>query len=374
MNITEIVTYLVNANPPAPPHYADRPRGRNWVFCRISTDAGIHGVGEGGGWPELCRKGIEEVAPLLIGENPFAIERLWLKVYDILHGHGLTGSVRGGVISALDMALWDIKGKALGAPVYELLGGKLRDAVRIYAHADSLARARALVERGYTAFKCGPSPRLLASLRQALGDEIEIGVHCHGEFSPGGALQLAGAIEPYQPAFLEEPTHPDDLDALQWLSGKTRVPLAAGERLFSKWSFRDLLQRRIVEIAQPEITRIGGITEAKKIATLAEAFTVKLAPHDGSAGPVAEMANLHVLASTASCIYLEHMADDVPWRSEVAVGVIPERNGALPLPDKPGLGIDLDEEAIARHPVCAVQEMGYLFRTPEQIQASRPRD
>ena len=374
MNITEIVTYLVNANPPAPPHYADRPRGRNWVFCRISTDAGIHGVGEGGGWPELCRKGIEEVAPLLIGENPFAIERLWLKVYDILHGHGLTGSVRGGVISALDMALWDIKGKALGVPVYELLGGKLRDAVRIYAHADSLARTRDLVERGYTAFKCGPSPRLLASLRQALGDEIEIGVHCHGEFSPGGALQLAGAIEPYQPAFLEEPTHPDDLDALQWLSGKTRVPLAAGERLFSKWSFRDLLQRRIIEIAQPEITRIGGITEAKKIATLAEAFTVKLAPHDGSAGPVAEMANLHVLASTASCIYLEHMADDVPWRSEVAVGVIPERNGALPLPDKPGLGIDLDEEAIARHPVCAVQEMGYLFRTPEQIQASRPWD
>ena len=126
MKITEIKTFLVNANSG---RRADRPRGRNWIFCKVVTDEGIHGVGEGGGWPEVVQHGIEEIAPLLIGENPFEIERLWLKIYDVLHGHGLTGSVRGGVISAIDMALWDIKGKSLGAPVYELLGGKVRDEI-----------------------------------------------------------------------------------------------------------------------------------------------------------------------------------------------------------------------------------------------------
>jgi galactonate dehydratase len=359
MKITEIKTYLVNANRGK---VGDRPRGRNWLFCKIITDSGIYGVGEGGGWPEVARLGIEEVAPLLIGEDPFAIERLWLKVYDVLHGHGISGSVRGGVLSALDTALWDIKGKALGAPVYELLGGKVREAIRIYAHATEVEEARKLIERGYTAFKCGPSPIALAKLREAFGYEVEIGVHCHGEFSPAGALQLAKGIEPYQPIFLEEPTNPDDLDALEWLAGKVTVPLAAGERLYHKWSFRDLLQRRIIEIAQPEITRIGGITEAKKIATLAESFMVKVAPHDGSVGPIAEMANIHVLASSPNCIFLEHSANDVPWRSEVAIGVIPEKNGYLPLPTAPGLGIDIDEAAIAAHPIYEVGEMDYRLR------------
>jgi len=343
MKIAEIKTYLVNANEGK---RADRPRGRNWLFCKVLTDEGIHGVGEGGGWPEVAQKGVQEVAPLLMGEDPFAIERLWLKVYDLLHGHGLTGSVRGGVISAI----------------------KVRDRVRIYAHANSVARGRELIERGYTAFKCGPSPQTLIDMRAAFGHEVEIGVHCHGEFSPGGALQLAKAIEPYGPAFLEEPTSADDLDALSWLSERTSVPLASGERLYSKWAFRDLLQRRAIEIAQIEITRVGGITEAKKVATLAEAFLVKVAPHDGSVGPVAEVANVHVLASAPNCVYLEHRADDVLWRSEVAVGALREEEGFLPVPTAPGLGIDLDEDTIAEHPAYAVEEMTYRFRTPEEMQ------
>ena len=370
MKITSVRTFLVNANHGG---RTDRPRGRNWVFCRITTDSGLHGVGEGGGWPVVVQKGIEEVAPFLIGENPFAIERLWLRIYDLLHGHGLTGAVRGGVISAIDMALWDIKGKALGVPVYELLGGQIRDAIRIYGHASTVEAARDLVNRGYTAFKCGPSPTILANLRQALGDEVEIGVHCHGEFTPAAALRLAREIEPYRPIFLEEPTHPDDLDALEWLSRKVNVPLASGERLFSKWAFRDLLQRRSVAIAQPEITRIGGITEAKKIAVLAESFSVKIAPHDGSVGPVAEMANIHVLAASPNCIFLEHLADDVPWRTEVATGVMPERDGYIHVPDRPGLGIDLDEGAIAEHPIAAVEDLDYRLRTPEEIQMDWPR-
>jgi galactonate dehydratase len=365
MKITEIKTYLVNANENK---RADRPRGRNWLFCKVLTDEGIYGVGEGGGWPTVAQKGIEEVAPLLVGEDPSAIERLWLRVYDLLHGHGLTGSVRGGVISAIDMALWDIKGKALGVPVYELLGGKVRDRIRIYAHADSVARGRELIERGYTAFKCGPDPQQLIDMRSAFGYEVEIGVHCHGEFTPGGALQLAKAIEPYAPAFLEEPTSADDLDALAWLSERTSVPLASGERLYSKWAFRELLERRAIEIAQIEITRVGGITEARKVAILAEAFLAKVAPHDGSVGPVAEVANVHVLASAPNCIYLEHRADDVPWRTEVAVGALREAQGYLTVPTAPGLGIDLDEEAMAAYPPYAVEEMSYRTRTPEEMQ------
>lgn len=368
MKITEIKTYLINANDSK---RAERPRGRNWVFCKIMTDEGLYGVGEGGGWPTICQRGIQEVAPILIGENPFDIERLYFKVYDFLHGHGLTGSVRGGVVAAIDTALWDIKGKALGVPVYELLGGKVRDEVRIYGHASTVERARELVERGYTCFKCAPSSKVLAKLRDALGYDIEIGVHCHGEFSPGGALHLAKEIEPYRPAFFEEPTNPDDLDAIRWLSERTWVPIGSGERLYSRWAFRDLILTRAVTIAQPEITRLG-ITEEKKIAVFAEMFGVKVAPHDGSVGPIAEMANIHVLASSSNAIFLEHKADDVPWRTEVAVGVIPEADGYIPVPNVPGLGIDIDEEAIAEHPVYTVEEMEYRFRSVDEMQQHMP--
>ena len=140
------------------------------MFVKVYTDAGVTGVGEGGGWPVVVAKAIDELAHFVIGEDPFASTRLWFKLYDILHGHGVTGAVRGGAISAIDMALWDIKGKALGVPVYQLLGGKLRDAIEVYGHAGSVESAQALLARGYRAFKCPPSAALLAELRGALGD------------------------------------------------------------------------------------------------------------------------------------------------------------------------------------------------------------
>jgi galactonate dehydratase len=374
MKITDIKTYLVNANEKKDGTrvFANRPRGRNWIFCRITTDQGVYGVGEGGGWPAVVQKGIQELAPILIGEDPFETERLWIRVYDILHGHGLTGAVRGGVMSALDTALWDIKGKALGVPVYQLLGGKIRDRVRLYGHASDTQTARSLMDRGFTAFKCRPSPDVVRDLRRYCGDQIDIGVHGHGEFSPGAALQLATAVEPYHPAFLEEPTSPDDHDALEWLSQRVRVPLSAGERLFHKWAFRDLLQRRAIEIVQPETTRLGGITEAKKLAALAESYLVKMAPHAGSVGPIAQMANVHLLASTSSCIFLEYMAFDVPWRTEVAPGTETDQDGFVRVPDRPGLGVDIDEEAAARHVPFETGELSYQHRTPEEIQLHRP--
>ena len=141
MKITAITPYLVRATE-REGGAADRPRGRNWLFVAVETDAGVTGVGEGGGWPELVEAGVREVAPLLLGDNPLAAERTWLKIYDALHGHGLTGAVRGGVLSAIDMALWDIKGKALGVPVYELLGGAVHDRIRVYGHASTVEQAR----------------------------------------------------------------------------------------------------------------------------------------------------------------------------------------------------------------------------------------
>jgi hypothetical protein len=235
MKITAITPYLVRASE-RESGPADRPRGRNWLFVQVQTDAGISGVGEGGGWPELVEVGVREVAPLLIGDDPRSPERVWLKIYDALHGHGLTGAVRGGVLSAIDTALWDIKGKALGVPVHELLGGAMRDRIRVYGHASTVEQAQVLLEAGYTAFKCSPSVKVIAELRRAVGDDVEIGLHGHGEFSVHAAVRLAQAAEQYRPAFFEEPTSPDRPDEMAAVAQKVSVPLAAGERLFHKWS------------------------------------------------------------------------------------------------------------------------------------------
>jgi galactonate dehydratase len=364
MKITEIKTYLVNSDEG---DSTDRPRGRNWLFVKVLTDEGVHGVGEGGGWPVVVDKAIRELAHFLIGENPFDIERLWLKLYDVLHGHGVTGSVRGGAISAIDMALWDIKGKALGVPVYELLGGKLRDRIRVYGHASTPKAAEGLMARGYTAFKCGPSVSTLRALREAVGYEVEIGIHCHAQFTPSAAIRMGRESEPYKPLFLEDPVLPENVESFAKVADKVSIPLATGERFATKWAFTELLARNLVDIVQPETTRLGGITELKKLAAMAEAQSVTVAPHDGSVGPIVEMANVHVLASIPNCIFLEHKVTDVPWRLDVAPGAVPEEDGFIRVPDAPGLGVDIDEIVAAKHPIRDVESFTYKFRTPEEI-------
>ncbi len=370
MKITDVKTFLVNADEG---DRAERPRGRNWLFVKIFTDDGVTGVGEGGGWPVVVEKAIQELRYFLIGENPFEIERLWLRLYDILHEHGVTGSVRGGAVSAIDMALWDIKGKALGVPVYELLGGKLRDRIRVYGHASTPESAERLMARGYTAFKCGPSVETLKGLREAVGYEVEIGVHCHAQFTPAAAIRLGRESEPYRPMFLEDPVMPENVEAFSKVADKVAVPLATGERFATKWAFSELLARNLVDIVQPETTRLGGITELKKLAAMAEAQAVTVAPHDGSVGPIVEMANVHVLASIPNCIFLEHKATDVPWRPDVAPGAVPEVDGYIEAPDAPGLGVDIDEAVAAAHPIRETDAYAYTYRTPEEIMQSRTR-
>lgn len=364
MRITDVRTYLVRANEG---RSADRPRGRNWLFVAVHTDAGLVGCGEGGGWPEVVETGVREITPLLLGEDPFAAERLWLKIYDALHGHGLTGAVRGGVQSAIDMALWDIKGKALGVPVWQLLGGVVRERIRVYGHASTVAQARELVAAGYTAFKCAPSASVIAELRAAVGDAVEIGLHGHGEFTIHAAVRLAQAAEQHRPAFLEEPTDPDRLEELAAVAAKVAVPLAAGERLFHKWSFYELIRTGAVALIQPETTRLGGITELKKVAALAEAAGVQVAPHDGSVGPIVELANIHVMATAPNFLFLEHRHRDVPWRQTVVRGAAEVVAGHIALPTAPGLGVELDLDEIARYPALPVEQFEYHVRAPEQI-------
>ncbi|HET8523971.1 MAG TPA: mandelate racemase/muconate lactonizing enzyme family protein [Thermomicrobiales bacterium] len=368
MKITDVKTYLVRANSGGS---ANRPRGRNWLFVAVHTDEGIIGYGEGGGWPEVVEAGVREIAPLLIGEDPCAAERIWLKLYDILHGHGLTGAVRGGVQSAIDIALWDIKGKALGVPIHVLLGGAVRDRIRVYGHASTPELARELVAEGYTAFKCQPSAQVLADLRAAVGDEIDIGLHAHGELTVHAAVRLARDAEPYRPAFFEEPTHPDDPDALAAVAARVDVPLAAGERLFHKWAMYDLIKSGAIALVQPETTRLGGITELKKVAGLAEAAGVRVAPHAGSVGPIVEMANVHVMATAPNFLFLEHMPRDIAWRHTVVQGAAKVVDGHIALPTAPGLGIELNLEEMARYGLLPVEDYTYEYRTPEEIRRWR---
>jgi len=368
MKITGIRTWLVRANNGGS---TDRPRGRNWLFVAVDTDEGVTGYGEGGGWPEVVATGVQEIAPLLIGEDPFAAERIWLKIYDVLHGHGQTGTVRGGVQSAIDIALWDIKGKALGVPVHVLLGGAVRDRIRVYGHASTPDLARELVAEGYTAFKCSPSAQVLADLRSAVGDDIDIGLHAHGEFTVHAAIRLARDAEPSRPAFLEEPTHPDEPDALAAVAAQVDVPLAAGERLPNKWAMYDLIRRGAVQLVQPETTRLGGMTELKKVAAIAEAAGMHVAPHAGSVGPIVEMANVHVMATTPNFRYLEHMPRDIDRRHTVVQGAARVVDGHIPLPTAPGLGIELDLEEIARYPLFAVEDYTYRLRSPEDTRRWR---
>ena len=365
MKITDIETYLV---------YADRtktasnPRGRIWLFVEVHTDEGIHGVGEGGGWSYITEKAIKELKPFLIGENPCNTERIWYKLSSALvgWGHYPTGALQGGILSAIDIALWDIKGKISGRPVYDLLGGKFRERIQVYGHASTPERAKELIDGGYKAFKCGiddGNVETIKRLRDTVGYNVKIGLHAHGNFTPREAIQLGKKCERYEPMFFEEPVPPENTDDLAKVAQAISIPIATGERFFNKWCFTQLLSRGIVDIVQPEILCLGGITEEKKLAAMAESHYVYVAPHDGSSGPIQEMANIHLCASIPNFFMLEHIAEDVPWRHKVVKGSPMEKNGYINVPDRPGLGIELDKEEISRHPVPSHEDMTYRSTT-----------
>lgn len=369
MRITRIRSLVVNAEM------------RNWVFVRVETDEpDLAGWGEATlEWKTRAVVGaIEDLAPLVVGRDPRDIENL-VRIMK-KQSFWKLGAIGMTAISGIEIALWDILGKALDVPVWRLLGGQVRDKVRVYTHLglgdmravyetelteQLAARAQEVLARGYRAVKAviipyshysAPLPRvdqaarMMAALREAVGNEVEIMVDFHGRpASVGAALAYIDAVAPGRPMFVEEVLPPGDLRGLAEVAARTHVPLATGERLIEIDEFAALFASRAVSIAQPDICHCGGLWEAKKIAAMAEAAGIGLAPHN-PLGPIAGVAALHFAVSTANHVIQEEMVGAVPWYFEVVQGPIRMVDGFWQVPTAPGLGIEVDEAACARHP------------------------
>ncbi|MBN8890126.1 MAG: isomerase [Rhodospirillales bacterium 70-18] len=360
MKITEIKTFLMQAGAPSDSAWASDGKGhqtgsRNWLFVKVLTDEGIYGVGECSGWPRVIEAAVRDLAGVLVGEDPAHIEKLWQKMLVAQMAHGVTGVVGAGAMAGIDMALWDIKGKALGTPVWNLLGGQVRDRVRIYAHASTPEVALALRARGIGAVKTGgvrDPLRKVAAIRDAVGDEMDIMVDLHGPpwMTPKDAIVLGRALEPYHLLFLEDPVAPENIDNLARVADQVAIPIAAGERLATIWGWRQMVEREIVDVIQPDTGRAGGLTQMKKLAGMAEAHHIMVAPHSGTLGPIAEFAALHLLAAIPNALMLERIEGDWAGRNEVISAPPVLEGGHLLVPNVPGLGVDINEEAVARYP------------------------
>jgi len=354
VKITDIKTFLMMAGSPVSKESTSWS-ARNWCFVKVYTDEGITGLGEGSGWPRVVETAINDLKPIVIGEDPMNIERIWQKMLVSTMGAGMTGTPGSGSMNAIDMALWDIKGKALNTPVWNLLGGKVRDRIRAYGHASTPERALELKERGLTAVKTGGVHRTVEKvdgIRKAVGDEMDIMVDAHGPpwFTTKDAIVIGKALEPYKLLFYEDPVPPDNIEALQRVQDNVDIPIAAGERHSHIWGVRQLIEREIVDVVQPDTGRIGGISQMMKIAAMAEAHYITVAPHSGSLGPVAEYAAIHVLAAIPNALILERVHDDVPVRYDVTLPHIETIDGHIEVPDRPGLGVDIDEDVVLAHP------------------------
>ncbi len=353
----------------------------NWTFVKLYTDSGLTGVGEASleRNDEVVVRALETFRDFLVGQDPFQIEYIWNALYKqtFKYGQLIILTALGGI----DQALWDIKGKALGVPVYELLGGKLRDKLRAYANAwafqkvvtqmttedtpDTIAQnAMKMVAKGFTALKWDPFreggqviPRseeefalaCVKAVREAVGPSVDILIECHGRFNMHSAVRIAHKLEPYDPFFYEEPIPPDNLDALAALQQSINLPIATGERLYTRWEFRPLLEKNAAQIIQPDICNVGGIWELKKIAAMAEAYYVSVQPHNSN-GPLQTVASLHLDASIPNFVFQEFFYPYLDMYNEVLTEPIICKDGYLEVPTAPGLGTDLREDVIRKRP------------------------
>lgn len=331
-----------------------------WVFLKVHTNAGLVGLGEPvvEGRAETCVAAVKEVEPYLVGKDPRQVVHHWQAIYR--HAFYRGGPVLTSALSGIDMALWDIKGKALGVPVYELLGGPTRKKVRVYAHARTVALLKKGLADGFTAFKTGPTfrrsyPRYVetpaqvrhaveqfAELRKVAGDDIDIAIDFHGKVSPAVAKVLIRGLEPYQPMFVEEPINCQDHDLMAEIARGTFLPIATGERVFTKWGFREVLEKKAATIVQPDLCHAGGITEVRLIAGMAEAYYAAVAPHN-PLGPISLAAGIQLAASIPNFLCQEQVSLGEGYlKTPFKV-----RDGYIDVPTGPGLGVELDEAAVA---------------------------
>lgn len=366
MKVTAVKTFLV-----------DPGRAKNWLFVKIETDEGIHGWGEAYTQSDRDRTivaHIEQLARYLVGRNPFNIKHFTYSAYTDYAGK------RGSMelycaISGMEQALWDIAGKAAGQPVYNLLGGACRSKIRVYANGwsgggggpDALAeRAAAVVARGFTALKFDPFPgpwrslisrkdeeaavARVAAVREAVGPDVEILVEVHRRLAPVHAVRVARQMEPYKPFWYEEPVSARDMDGLVQATQGINIPTVTGEELYTKAEFKTVFERRAVDIINPDVCNCGGILELREIAAMAEPYHVAVSPHNYNSTTLGLAATIHAAAGMPNFLITEYFVNFEEMGREIAEVPFEVRDSYIDLPTAPGLGIELNEDALAQHP------------------------
>ncbi len=396
MKITDVKTFVVG-NPP--PHFG----GRYFIFVKLTTDSGISGIGEvyaATFGPHVVAKMIEDVCDRhVIGSDPFKIEKLWRNVYGA--GYTLRPDVSVmGVLSGIETACWDIVGKELNKPVYELLGGQVHERLRSYTYlypgenetedfyhdADKSAeRAAEYVAQGFTAVKFDPagaytvydghqpslddiarSVEFVKKIRGAVGTKADLLFGTHGQFTTSGAIRLARQLEPYDPLWFEEPTPPENPAEMARVARQTSIPIATGERLTTKYEFARVLENQAASILQMALGRVGGILEAKKIAGMAETYYAQIAPHL-YCGPVEGAANIQISACTPNFLILESIQTWGGFHTEILKKPIQWEDGYVIPPSEPGIGVELNEEVALANPYEGTALHLEMSETPAQL-------
>ena len=380
MKITKISSIVVNA------------RMRNWVFVRVETDQpGLYGWGEGTlEWKTKAVVGaVEDLSRLLVGQDPRRVEHLWQTMHRQYFWRG--GIVNCSAMSAIDQALWDIKGKEVGKPVCELLGGPVRDTLRLYDHlgGGSLEGMYKTIEpaqfvdllqeslaKGFTAVKAMPIPvaepienakvlkdaaRCVEAMRKAAGDGVDIMLDLHARTTPAAAIQFGRLLVDYNLYWYEEPCWPEHVDGLVEVARALPFPIATGERLVLRQQFREILEKRACAVIQPDVSHCGGISEARRIAAMAETYMISVACHNPQ-GPISTAASLHVGFATPNYLIQEVVRKDVPWRHDVVTEPIDMDRGVSRVPTASGLGIDINEKEAAKHPFQPEVTMAYFHK------------
>lgn len=374
MKITDVRTATVQGN-------------FGWILVRVYTDEGLVGLGECY-WGAGVETVVRAMKGILVGEDPHNIDWLYQKMVRLMSGAGSTGGTVVAAISGVELALWDLKGKALGTPIYNLLGGRYRNKIRVYADCGQGAeltpqswadRAVKAVARGFLAIKfdidnCAPlrfgNPyhvtrgswtqqepvsnqeldlmvELLSCVRSAIGPEVDLAVDCHWSYNTRDAIRLAQAFEPLRLVWLEDPTPPDNIEALKRVTDNSPVPICSGENHYTRHGLRQMITTQAVDVLQPDIPKVGGLLEAKKIADLADIYYMPVAAHN-VCSPIGTLAACHVCASMRNFTVIEFHAQDVSWWDDLVMGGGPLiQDGCITLPDRPGLGLELNE-AVAR--------------------------
>ncbi len=358
------------------------------VIVKVKADEGTYGVGEAGMAPQIpaTMKILAYYAEWLVGQDPGDIELIWQSLFR--HTRRKEGILLISAISGIDMALWDIKGKVAGLPVWSLLGGKARKRVPLYAHVQAptiegtVERAEMAVEAGFSAIRFGfdhpggsegfdsgkairYSVRLAEALRKSVGEDIDMSVDVHQRLTPVRAIEFCNAIAPYGLIFVEDPIRPEDPAAYRQVRSRVTTPLATGENLYSKWQFRELIEEELTDYLRIDLALAGGLSEARKIAAMAEAHYLEVVPHCAR-GPLLEQVTLHFSLATANISVQEHTGGPVWWQ-DVLPGVADLSSGFGLPPERPGLGIELNEREAAKHPFVQ-REMPRWYKPDGSVQ------